>query len=155
MNTGTSSLLRISVQPFSSFLRASLVPSTASTLPSFETPAFVGFLTFLYWVLSLFFIHTSLSALFHISLSTFFFINRSVFTFWLPFLLPKKACWRNAVNSNVWCSSPCFSLNYYTSIIFILHKCRNFFSVAQFCAAIVVFSARFGAGFCCFYFAFC
>ena len=41
------------------------------------------------------------------------------------------------------------------SILFVLHKCRNFFSVAQFGAAILLFSARFGAAFCCCNFAFC
>ena len=52
-NFRNSSLFRTSVQPLSSFLRASFLPSSASTLPSFEAPTFVRFLTFLYWVLSL------------------------------------------------------------------------------------------------------
>ena len=48
------------------------------------------------------------------------------------------------------CTAGNVALNYYTSILFILHKCRNFFSVAHFGAAIVVFSARFSAEFYCF-----
>ena len=47
------------------------------------------------------------------------------------------------------------SLNYYTSIHFVLHKCRHFFCVAHFGAAILSFSARFGAALCCCNFAFC
>ena len=67
----------------------------------------------------------------------------------LSFLLPDEACGQNVVNSSV-----CCSLNYYW-ILFVLHKCRTFFTVAHIHAAIVVFSARFGAAFCCFKFAFC
>ena len=58
------------------------------------------------------------------------------------------------VNSDVCCSSVSCSLNYFSLIVFVLHKRRNFFSVAHFLAAIVVFSARFGAAFCCFNLAF-
>ena len=47
------------------------------------------------------------------------------------------------------------SLNHYTSILFVLFKCRNFFSVAHFGAAVLVFSACFGVAFFCFNFAFC
>ena len=43
----------------------------------------------------------------------------------------------------------------YTSILFVLHKCRKFFFFADFGAAILVFSARFGAASCCCNFAFC
>ena len=53
MNAGTSSLLHTSVEPFSTFLRALVLPSTASILPSSQPPTFVRFLSFLYWVLSL------------------------------------------------------------------------------------------------------
>ena len=52
MNAGTSSPWRTSVQPFSSFLRTSVLPCTASTLLSVQTPTFGSFLNFLYWVLS-------------------------------------------------------------------------------------------------------
>ena len=38
---------------------------------------------------------------------------------------------------------------------FVLDECRDFFCVAHFGAAILVFSARFGAAFYCFNFAFC
>ena len=44
---------------------------------------------------------------------------------------------------------------YYTSILFVLHECRNLFSVAHFRAGIVVFSARFGAASFFLKFAFC
>ena len=50
INAGTSSLLRTSVHPFSSFLRAS-APPDAVTLPSVKPPTFVCFLTFLYCLL--------------------------------------------------------------------------------------------------------
>ena len=46
------------------------------------------------------------------------------------------------------------SLNYYTSILFVLHKCRNFFCVARFGGAILVFRARLSAASCCCNFAF-
>ena len=85
----------------------------------------------------------------------FLFINSCAFSNYLSFLLPDEECWRNVVNSTVRCCSVCFSLHYYTSILFVLHKFRNFFSVAQFRAGILVFSARFGDAFCCFNFAFC
>ena len=92
---------------------------------------------------------------------TFFsLINSCAFSYYLSFLLPDEARGRNVVKSSVccpsfFCSSFSCSLNYYTSILFVLHKCRNFFSVAHFRVAIVVFSARFRAAFCCFNFAFC
>ena len=86
---------------------------------------------------------------------TFVFINSCAFSYYHSFLLPDEACGRDVVKSSVCCSSLCCSLNSYTSILFVLHKCRYFFSVAHFSAAIVVFSARFGAAFCCFNFAFC
>ena len=72
ISAGTSSLLRTSVQPLSCFLRASVLPSAASTLPSVEAPTFVRFLTFLYWVCHFRIFHSSLSAFFHTSLSPFF-----------------------------------------------------------------------------------
>ena len=53
INAGTSSLLRTSVEPFSSFLRASVLPPAPASLPSDQPPTFVRFLTFLYWLLSL------------------------------------------------------------------------------------------------------
>ena len=52
INAGTS-VLRTSVQPLSSFLGASVLPAAAATLPSVQPTTFVGFLTFLYWLLSL------------------------------------------------------------------------------------------------------
>ena len=126
-----------------------MLPSAASTLPSFEAPTFVRFLTFLYLVLSLSYFHTSLSAIFHTSLSPFFFISSCAFLYYLSFLLPDEVCGRNVVNSTVcWCSVYC-SLNSCTSILFVLHKCRNLFSVAPFGAVIVVFSACVRAAFCC------
>ena len=74
----------------------------------------------------------------------FFFINPCVFSYYISFLLPDEAFWRNVVNStvccpSVCCSSVCCSLNYYTAILSVIHKCGIFFSVAHFCAANVVF----------------
>ena len=107
------------------------------------SPFFTGFCHFRIF-------HTSLSAIFHTSLSPFIlYKNSCAFSYYLSFLLPDEACGRNVVNSNV-----CWSLNYYTSIVFVLHKCRKFISVAPFGAAIVVFCALFGASFCCFILAF-
>ena len=77
----------------------------------------------------------------------FFYINSCAFPFYLWFLLPGEACGRNVFNSTVCGSSVCWSLNYHTSILFVLHKCRNFFSVGRYRASIVVFSARIGAAF--------
>ena len=94
--------------------------------------------------------------MFHISLSPFFFfINSCAFSYCLSFLLPDETSGRNVVNSTVCCSTVCCSFNYYTSVLCLLHQCRNFFSVAHFGAAIVVFSARFGAASFCCKFAFC
>ena len=50
INAGTSSLSPPWVQRFSSFLRPSVLPPAAATLPSVQPPTFVGFL---YWLLSL------------------------------------------------------------------------------------------------------
>ena len=131
-------------------LRTSVQP-----LPSVQPPTFVRFLTFLYWLLSLLYFPTSLSPTFHTSLSPFF-LHKSMRFLLLASISPTLwSLLAKVVNSNVCCSSVCFSLNYYTTILFVLHKCRNFFSVAHFGAAIVVFSARFGAAFWCFNFAFC
>ena len=47
MNAGTSFVLRTSVQPISSSLRASALPSTASASPSVQPPTFFRFVTFL------------------------------------------------------------------------------------------------------------
>ena len=107
----------------------------------------LGFVTFVFFTLrcQLFFIIRS-----HL----FFFIKTCASKYNLTFLLPDEACWRN-VNSTVCCSSVCCSLNCFTSILFDLHKCRNFFSVAHFDGAIVFFSARFGDTFCCLNFGFC
>ena len=46
------------------------------------------------------------------------------------------------------CSTVCCSLNYYTSMLSVLHKHQNFFCVANFDAAILVCSARFGNASC-------
>ena len=104
--------------------------------------------------------HTSLSPFFHTSLSPFFFINSCAISYCLSFLLPDEASGRNVVNSTVCCSTVCCStvccsLNYYTSILFVLHKCRIFFSLPHFGAAILVFSVLFGGASFCFNFAFC
>ena len=94
----------------------------------------------------------SLSYLFTLRFQLFFiyrchlfsFINSCAFSYRLSFLLLYEACGGNVVESSVCCPSfccsyVCYSLNYYTSIRYILHKCRIFFSVAPFGAAIVVF----------------
>ena len=85
----------------------------------------------------------------------FFFITSCAFSYCLSFLLRDEASWRNVVNSTVCCSTVCCSLNYRTSILLVLHKCRNFLSVAHFVAAIIVFFACFGAASCRLNFAFC
>ena len=156
INAITSSMLRTSVLKLSSFLRASVLPSAASTLPSVEAATFVRFLTFLYWVLSHPYLFTLRCQLVFIFLcQLYLFINRCCFSYYLPFLLPDQACGRNVVNSTVCCFSVCCPLNYLTSLIlFILHNCRNFLSASHFGPSLV-FSARFGAAFCCFNFAFC
>ena len=76
----------------------------------------------------------------------FFFINSCAYC--LSFLLPYESSGRNVVNFTVCCSTVCCSLNYYSSILFVLQKCQNFFCVAHFGAAILVFSARLGAASC-------
>ena len=103
------------------------------------SPFFTGFCHFLFF-------HKSLSAIFHTWLSPFFFINSCAFSHYLSFLITDEASGRYVVNSTVCCSSVRCCLDYYTSILFVLHKCRKFFSVAHFGAAIVVVS---GALRCC------
>ena len=98
---------------------------------------------------------TSLSPLSHTFLSPFLLINSCAFSYCLSFLFPDEGAGRNVVNSIVCCSSVCCSLNFYTSIVFVLHKCRNFYPVAHFGVAILVFSGRFGAASFCCNFAFC
>ena len=123
ISAGTSSLWRTSVQPLSSFLFASVLPSDALTLPSVEAPTFACFLTFLYRDLSLsYFFHTSLSATFHLSLSSLSFINSCAFSYYLSFLLPDEACGRKVVNSTVCCSSVCF-----VTFVFFTLRCQLFF----------------------------
>ena len=150
--------MRTSVEPFSSYLRASVLPLAASTLPSDQPPTFVRCLTFLYWLLSLlYFSHFAVTYFSYFAVTFFFFINSCAFSYCLSFLLRDEASGRNVVNSTVCCSAVCCSLNYDTcpSILFVLHKCRNFFSVAHFGAGILVFFARFRAAFCCCNSAFC
>ena len=124
-------------------------------MPSVQPPTFVRFLTFLYWLLSLLYFSHFAVTYFSYFAFTFFFINSCAFSYCLSFLLPDEASGRNVVNSTVSFSTLSCSLNYYTSILFMLHKCRNFFSVAHFSAAILVFPARLGAASCCCNFAFC
>ena len=102
----------------------------------------LAFFTFVFFTLRchLFFIHR-----FHL----FSFRNSCAFSYCICFLLPDEASGRNIVNCTVCCFTVCCSLNYSTSIFFVLHKCRNFFFVAHFGAAILVFSSRFGAACCC------
>ena len=83
----------------------------------------------------------------------FFFINSCAFSYYLSYLPPDESC--ESCRQNVVNSTVCCSLNYYTSILFVLHKCGNFFIVAHFYAAIVVFSARSFAASCSCNFAFC
>ena len=108
----------------------------------------LGFVTFVFFTLRchLFFI---------LRCHLLYFINSCAFSYCLSFLLPDKASVRRVVNSTVCCSTVCCSLNYYMSILFVLHKCRNFFSVAHFGAAIFIFSSRFGAASFSRNFAFC
>ena len=148
ISVGTSSLWRTSVQPLSSFRFASVLPSDALTLPSVEGSMFACFLTFLDWDLSLSQFFTLCCQLYFIFRCHLFpFKNSRAFSYYLSFLPPDEACGRNVVYSTVYFSSVCCFLNYDSSILFILHKCRNFFSLAHFCAAIVVFSIRFSAAF--------
>ena len=152
----TSSLCRTSLQRLCSFWRAFVPPSAAWTLPFVGALTFVRFLTFLYWVLSLsYFSHFAVSYISYFAVTIFLFKNSCAFSYYLSFILPDEDCGRNVVNSTVCCSSVCCSLTNYMSILFVLHECRNFFSVAHFGAAIVVFSGRFGAAAWCLNFAFC
>ena len=128
------------MQPFSSLLPASVLPPASANLPSVQPPTFVRFLTFLYWLLSLlYFSHFALTFFFILRCHIFFFINSCAFPYCLSSLLPDEASGRNVVNSTVCCSTVCCSLSYYTSMYFVLNKCPNFFSVAHFGAAILVF----------------
>ena len=149
-------MLRTSVQPFWSFLRASVLPRAAATLPSVQPPMLLRFLTFLYWLLSiLYFSRFAVTYFSYYAVTFFFFITSCDFSYCLSLLLPDEASGRNVVKSTVCSSTVCCSLNYYASILFVVHKCHNFFSVAHFSAAIVDFSARFCAASCCCNFAFC
>ena len=107
MNAGTS-LLCTFAQPFSSFLRASMLPCTASTLPSVQPPTFVRFLTFPNWFFSTLRCHL----IFILSSHHFFFINSSAFSYYLSLLLPDGASGRNDVNSTASSTTVCCYLNY-------------------------------------------
>ena len=146
--------MRTSVQPFSSFLRASVLPpAAAATVPSVQPPTFVRFLTFLYWLLSLsYFSHFALTSLSYFAVNFFSSYTHAISPTVFHFCYLMKPL---GFNSTVCCSTVCCFLNSFSSILFVLHKCRNFFSVAHFGAAIFVFSARFGAASSCCNFAFC
>ena len=111
---------------------------------------FINSCTFVFFTLRC---HIFFILLCHLSI----FISSCAFSYCLAFFLPDEASGRNVVNSTVSCSTVCCSLKYYTctSILLLLQKCRNFFCVAHFRAAILVFSARFGAASCCCHFNFC
>ena len=117
-------------------------------LSSAFLPLSTGFVTFVFFTLRchLFFI---------LRCHLIFFINSCAFSFCLSFPLHAAASGRNVVNSTVSGSTVCCSLNYYTSILSVLHKSRKFFCVAHFGAAILVFSARFRAASCFCNFGFC
>ena len=145
------------MQPLTSFLCASVLLPAAETLPSVQPPTFVRFLTFLYWLLSL--LYFSYFPVIYFSYFAFTFFSSSTHVlshtvFHFSYLMEPL---RETSLILLCCSTVCGSLNYYTctSILFVLHKCRNFFCVAHFGAAILVFSARFGAASCCCNFAFC
>ena len=143
------------MQPFSSFLRASVLPPAAATL-GFCSSTYVRPLSHLSLLAFVTFVFLTLRChLVLIFLSLFFFINSCSFSYCLSFLLPDEASGRNVVNSTVCYSTVCCSFNYYTSILFVLHKCQNFFSVGHFGAAILVSSVPFGSASCCCNFAFC
>ena len=129
------------MQPFSSFLRAWVLPPAAATLPSVQPPTFVRFLTFLYWLLSLLYFSQFAVTYFSYFAFTFFFINSCAFSYCLSFFLLDETSGRNVVNSTVCFSTLSCSLNFYTSILLLLHKWRDIFSVAHFGAAILVFRA--------------
>ena len=105
------------------------------------SPFFTGFCRFRN-------VHTSLAAIFLISLSPFFLHKLMRF---LILSFNSLTWW------SVWakrCQFYC--LLFYCLLFFIIrryfssiHECRNFFSVAHFCAAISDFSSRVGAAFYC------
>ena len=156
MDAGTSSLLRTSVKSFSSLLRASVLPPAAANFTFCSTTyvrplshlSHLAFVTFVFLTIPC---HLFVILLCHL----FFFINSSAVSYCLSFLLRDEASGRNVVNSTFCYSTVCCSLKSHRSILFVLHKSRNFLSVANFSAAIVVFPSRIGAASCCCNFAFC
>ena len=97
------------------FLRASVLLSTASTLPSVQPPTFVRFLTFLYWVLSLSYFSYFAVSYFSYSLSPFFLHKLMCFLIlsWIPFTwwsLRAKGC-------------QFFCLLFYCLLVFNLRQC--------------------------------
>ena len=155
MNGGTSSVFRTSMQPFSSFVHASvcclLLLEVCLRFHHLRSSAFSpfssGFCHFRNF-------HTSLSHIYHTSLSPFF-LHKLVRFLILSFIT--LTCW------SLWakcCQFYCllfYCLLFFKVplILFVLDECRNFFSVAHFDAAILVFCACFGAAFYCFNCAFC
>ena len=104
MNAVTFSLLATSMQPFSSSLRASMLPSTASTLPSVQPPTFVRFLFFYcFFVTFVFFI---------LRCHLLFFITSCAFSYYLSLFLLDEASGRKVVNSTACCSTVFCSLTY-------------------------------------------
>ena len=86
IGAGISFLFRTSVLPLLSFLRVSVLPSAASTLPSVEAPTFVRFLNFLYlgFVTLVYFpLRSQLFFIFrcHLFSSLAFVLSRTIFHF--------------------------------------------------------------------------
>ena len=102
------------------------------------SPFFTGFCHFRIF-------HTSLSAIFHTSLSPFFLqrVKRFLVLFHFPYLTNLLG---EALSILLRVVLLCVFLKF-TSIIFVLDFCRNFYSVAHFGEAVIVFSARFGDAF--------
>ena len=142
--------MRTSVPPFSSFSArfgaASCCCNFAFCSTTFVRPlsqlSLPPFVTFVFFT-------PRCHLFFTLRCPRYSFLNLCAFTYCLSFVLLDQASVRNVVNFTVCCSTVCCSLNYRTSILLVLHECRNLLSVAHFGAAILVFSARFSAASCC------
>ena len=99
--------------------------------------------------------HTSLSPIFHTSLSPFF-LHKVMRFLILSFI--SLTWWSLCMGATLPILLPVFRhrvVHQFTSMLFVVDDCRNFFPVEHFGASIPVFSARFSVVFSCFNFAFC
>ena len=118
------------MQPFSSFLRASVLPPAAATLPSVQLPTFVRFLTFLYWLCHFCIFQISLPPIFHTSLSPFLLIKLVRSLVFSELFGAASCCCNFAFCSTTYVRPLChLSLLAFVTFVFFTFRCHLFFFI--------------------------